>query len=151
MSEVLSDFEDNDCKEEEPDEKPAAVKTTNNKNKNIKTKNTTSDNDEKINFMTACDEARIRYIKHQVREEKCNTYFKFENGISTKIDNPDDVDDPTIWDIKTGRCVIPPAASPEEGFKMQYDHSYTPIKMKNENVNSKEYKSFVTIDNYEYI
>lgn len=65
--------------------------------------------------------------------------------------NPDDVNDPTIWDIKTGRCVIPPAASPEEGFKMQYDHSYTPIKMKNENVNSKEYKSFVTIDNYEYI
>lgn len=70
--------------------------------------------------------------------------------------NPDDVNYPTIWDTETGRCVIPPAASqvqevPEEGFKMQYDHSYTPIKMKNENVNSKQYKSFNTIDNYEYV
>lgn len=69
--------------------------------------------------------------------------------------NPDDDNNPTIWDIETGRCVIPPAASPadppKDTFKMQYDHSYTPIKMKNENVNSKQYKSFNTIDNYEYV
>ena len=73
--------------------------------------------------------------------------------------NPDDVNYPTIWDIETGRCVIPHAASQDSqqssqhqvGFKMQYDHSYTPIKMKNENVNSKQYKSFNTIDNYEYV
>ena len=57
---------------------------------------------------------------------------------------PDDVNYPSIWDIETGRCVA-------ENFKMQYDHSYTPIKMKNENVNSKQYKSFNTIDNYEYV
>lgn len=61
--------------------------------------------------------------------------------------NPDDVNDPTIWDIETGRCVI----SSVQNFKMQYDHSYTPIKMKNENMNSKQYKSFNTIDNYEYV
>ena len=61
--------------------------------------------------------------------------------------NPDDNNNKTIWDIETGRCVIPPA----DNFKMQYDHSYTPIKMKNENVNSKQYKSFNTIDNYEYV
>lgn len=61
--------------------------------------------------------------------------------------NPEDDTSPTIWDIETGRCVIPPA----DNFKMQYDHSYTPIKMKNENVNSKQYKSFNTIDNYEYV
>lgn len=61
--------------------------------------------------------------------------------------NPDDVNDPTIWDIETGRCVIPSV----QNFKMQYDHSYTPIKMKNENMNSKQYKSFNTIDNYEYV
>ena len=58
--------------------------------------------------------------------------------------NPDDANNKTIWDIETGRCVT-------ESFKMQYDHSYTPIKMKNENVNSKQYKSFNTIDNYEYV
>lgn len=65
--------------------------------------------------------------------------------------NPDDVNDPTIWDIETGRCVIPSAAPSVQNFKMQYDHSYTPIKMKNENMNSKQYKSFNTIDNYEYV
>lgn len=70
--------------------------------------------------------------------------------------NPEDANDRTIWDIETGRCVIPPATPPAtppaaDSFKMQYDHSYTPIKMKNENVNSKQYKSFNTIDNYEYV
>ena len=58
--------------------------------------------------------------------------------------NPEDDTSPTIWDIETGKCVA-------DSFKMQYDHSYTPIKMKNENVNSKQYKSFNTIDNYEYV
>ena len=59
MYELLSDFEVDDCEEEESDEKPAAIKTTNNKNKKIKTENTSSDNDEKIDFMAACDEARM--------------------------------------------------------------------------------------------
>ena len=59
--------------------------------------------------------------------------------------NPNDDIKPTIWDFETGRCVV------KQPFKMQYDHSYTPIKMKNENVNSKQYKSFNTIDNYEYV
>ena len=36
MYELLSDFEVDDCEEEEPDEKLVAVKTTNNKNKRIK-------------------------------------------------------------------------------------------------------------------
>ena len=76
--------------------------------------------------------------------------------------NPDDVNNKTIWDIETGRCVIQQASQASQqssqaslqaadSFKMQYDHSYTPIKMKNENVNSKQYKSFNTIDNYEYV
>jgi len=72
--------------------------------------------------------------------------------------NPDDDTSPTTWDVATGKCVIPPTDDmpaddmpPTDGFKMQYDHSYTPIKMKNENVNSKQYKSFNTIDNYEYV
>jgi hypothetical protein len=66
--------------------------------------------------------------------------------------NPDDDTSPTTWDVATGKCVIPPTDNMSaDGFKMQYDHSYTPIKMKNENVNSKQYKSFNTIDNYEYV
>ena len=70
-----------------------AVKTTNNKNKRIKTEDTSSDNDEKIDFMAACDEARMHCIKHQVEEQKCDTYFKFIDGTITKLDNPGDIDE----------------------------------------------------------
>lgn len=64
--------------------------------------------------------------------------------------NPDDDTNPTTWDVDTGRCIY---TSPDvvDSFKMQYRHSYTPVKMKNETVNSKQYKSFNTIDNYEYV
>lgn len=64
--------------------------------------------------------------------------------------NPDDDTNPTTWDVDTGRCIY---TTPDvvDSFKMQYRHSYTPVKMKNETVNSKQYKSFNTIDNYEYV
>jgi len=66
--------------------------------------------------------------------------------------NPDDDTNPTTWDVDTGRCVYNATGAPTvDSFKMQYRHSYTPIKMKNETVNSKQYKSFNTIDNFEYV
>ena len=64
--------------------------------------------------------------------------------------NPDDDTNPTTWDVDTGRCIYT-TSGVVESFKMQYRHSYTPVKMKNETVNSKQYKSFNTIDNFEYV
>lgn len=64
--------------------------------------------------------------------------------------NPDDDTNPTTWDADTGRCIYT-TPGVVDSFKMQYRHSYTPVKMKNETVNSKQYKSFNTIDNFEYV
>ena len=64
--------------------------------------------------------------------------------------NPDDDTNPTTWDVDTGRCIYT-TPGVVDSFKMQYRHSYTPVKMKNETVNSKQYKSFNTIDNFEYV
>lgn len=64
--------------------------------------------------------------------------------------NPDDDTNPTTWDVDTGRCIYT-TPNVVDSFKMQYRHSYTPVKMKNETVNSKQYKSFNTIDNFEYV
>ena len=64
--------------------------------------------------------------------------------------NPDDDTNPTTWDADSGRCIY--NTTPDvDSFKMQYSHIYTPIKMKNETVNSIQYKSSNTIDNYEYV
>ena len=71
---------------------------------------------------------------------------------------------PTQWNAVTGRCeysavtttpvtttpVTVPTTTPES-FKMKFDHSYSPIQLKNEVIDSKQYNAFNTIDKFEYV
>jgi len=74
--------------------------------------------------------------------------------------NPDTNADPNLisyWNPETGRCQTnDPAKSQsssnsQQAFTMKYDHSYSPIEMKNKSVDLKQYKSFNTVDHFEYV
>lgn len=63
----------------------------------------------------------------------------------------------SYWNPETGRCqtndpaTSQPSSNSQQAFTMKYDHSYSPIEMKNKSVDLKQYKSFNTIDHFEYV
>ena len=66
---------------------------------------------------------------------------------------------PTQWNAVTGRCEYSAVTTTagalttttDESFKMKFDHSYSPIQLKNEVIDSKQYNAFNTIDKFEYV
>lgn len=58
--------------------------------------------------------------------------------------------DQSFWNPETGRCQSTDPAN-KQAFTMKYNHSYSPIEMKNKSVDLKQYKSFNTVDHFEYV
>jgi hypothetical protein len=58
---------------------------------------------------------------------------------------------PTQWNAVTGRCEYSAVTTTPESFKMKFDHSYSPIQLKNEVIDSKQYNASNTIDKFEYV
>ena len=94
-----------------------------------------------------------RLSKDELEKQRDNNYGAGVDLMPNFCVGSDCCNESTTWNVETGLCEYNQDSTDTVGetFKMQYSHSYTPIKMKNESVNSKQYESFNTIDNYEYV
>ena len=83
-------------------------------------------------------------------ENGINLTPKFCVGANCCNPNAQQTGDQSFWNPETGRCQ-PTDPANKQAFTMKYNHSYSPIEMKNKSVDLKQYKSFNTVDHFEYV
>lgn len=68
----------------------------------------------------------MQYLEHEIEEQKCDTYFKFENGNVTKMDHPKDYEDETPICIYLPIVTINHITNTQDTGGIYYEHDMMP-------------------------